>query len=273
MEKFLYVLKKGLAFLLEYWLIVFTLFLPFFLASGNTMDVGLFFRTLIGYGGIHGFAWYVWFFLLVLVLSPFLPYLFPKKIHWSIGLVIAYVPLTIVVVVWTLLDKTDAYDAFRGYLIHFISVLGGVAFWRYGIFDKARALLRKAKLDKWWFYLILSLAGLTVLAIVRKGLIAPFALFPILFLAVSVFDDRSIPKWLDFCLSWLGKLSMPIWFVHYMFFAGYVNQIVPLFDFVSNARVGVVIALLALIMCIPIALAYHFVFVGARRLIGFGHIR
>ena len=78
---------------------------------------------------------------------------------------------------------------------------------------------------------------------------------------------------LDFCLSWLGKLSMPIWFVHYMFFARYVNQIFPLFDFVSNARVGAVIALLALIMCIPIALAYHFVFVGARRLIGFCHIR
>ncbi len=66
---------------------------------------------------------------------------------------------------------------------------------------------------------------------------------------------------------------MPIWFVHYMFFAGYVNQIVPLFDFVSNARVGVAIVLLALVMCIPIALAYHFVFVGARRLIGFSHIR
>ena len=269
LTKFLYLLKKGLVFLLEYWFIVFTLFLPFFLASGNTMDVSLFFRTLIGYNGIHGFAWYVWFFLIVLVLSPFLPYLFPKKAHWSIGLLIAYVPLTMAVVVWTLLDKADAYDAYRGYSIHFISVLGGVAFYRYGIFDKARALLGRAKLDRWWLYLIVSLAGLAVMAVVRKGLVAPFALIPVLFLAVSLFEGRSVPKWLDFIPSWLGKLSMPLWFIHYAFFAGYVNQIVPLFDFASNARVGVVIVLLALAMCVPVALAYHFIFVGVRRLVAY----
>ena len=264
--KLLYLLKKGLVFLLEYWFIVFTLFLPFFLASGNTMDMSLFFKTLIGYGGIHGFAWYVWFFLIVLALSPFLSYLFPKKVHWSLGLVIAYVPLTIVVVIWTLLDKADAYDAIRGYLIHFISVLGGVAFWRYGVFEKARALLGRAKVDKWWVYLILSLIGLSVLGITRRGLAAPFVLIPVLFLTVSAFDGRSIPKWLDFCLSWLGRLSMPIWFIHYVFFAGYVNQFIPLFDFVSSVRIGIVIVLLALAMCIPVALAYHFIFAWVRRL-------
>ncbi len=266
LAKFRYPLKKGLVFLLEYWFIVFTLFLPFYLASGNTMDVSLFFRTLIGYGGIHGFAWYVWFFLIVLALSPFLPYLFPRKVHWSIGLVIAYVPLTIAVVAWTLLDKNDAYDAYRGYTMHLISVLGGVAFYHYGIFDKARALLGKIKLDQWWFYLIVALAGLVALGISRRGLIAPFALLPLLFLAVSLFEGRSVPKWLDFGLSWLGMLSMPLWFIHYMFFAGYVNQIIPLFDFVSSVRVGVVIVLLALLMCIPIALVYHFIFFGVRRL-------
>lgn len=271
LAKFLYLLKKWLVFLLEYWFIVFTLFLPFFLASGNTMDVSLFFRTLIGYGGIHGFAWYVWFFLIVLALSPFLPYLFPRKAHWSIGPVIAYVPLTIVVVIWTILDKNDAYDAYRGYTIHFISVLGGVAFYRYGVFDKVRALLGKIKLGQWWFYLIVSLAGLAVLGISRRGLVAPFALIPVLFLAVSLFEGRSVPKWLDFGLSWLGMLSMPLWFIHYMFFAGYVNQIIPFFDFVSSVRVGVVIVLLALLMCIPIALACHFIFFGMRRLITLGY--
>lgn len=230
------------------------------------MDVSLFFRTLIDYGGIHGFAWYVWFFLIVLALSPFLPYLFPRKAHWSIGLLIDYAPLTISVVAWTILDKNDAYDAYRGYTIHFISVLGGVAFYRYGIFDKARVLLGKANLDRRWFYLIVALAGLAVLSISRRGLAAPFALFPLLFLVVSLFEGRSVPKWLDFGLSWLGVLSMPLWFIHYRFFAGYVNQIILLFDFVSSVRVGVVIVLLALLMCIPIALVYHFIFFGVRRL-------
>ncbi len=262
LSKFLYLLKKGLVFLLEYWFIVFTLFLPFYLASGNAMDAGLFFRTLIGYGGIHGFAWYVWFFLIVLALISFLPFLFPKKAHWSIGLLIAYVPMTIVILVWTFLDKNDAYDAIRGYTIHFISVLGGVAFYRYGIFEKARSLLGKAKLDKWWFYLIITVLGLAVLGIFRKGIIAPYALIPLLFLVVAIFEGRNVPKWLDFGLSWLGKLSMALWFIHYAFFAGYVNQIIPLFDIVSAPRVGVVIVLFALVMCLPVALAYHFIFKG-----------
>lgn len=47
---------------------------------------------------------------------------------------------------------------------------------------------------------------------------------------------------------------MSPWFIHYAFSAGYVNQTVPLFGFVSNARVGAVIALLALAMCVPVAL-------------------
>ena len=180
----------------------------------------------------------MWFFLIVLALMPFLPNLFPKKAHWSVGLLIADVPLTLGVIVWTVLDKNDAYDAWRGYLIHFISVVGGVAFYRYGVFDKARLLLSKAKLDKWWIYLLVSLLGLALLGIFQKGIIAPYALLPLLFFFVSIFDEHKMPRWMDFLLSWLGKLSMPLWFIHYAFFAGYVNEIVPLFDFVSSARVG-----------------------------------
>ncbi len=58
---------------------------------------------------------------------------------------------------------------------------------------------------------------------------------------------------------------MPLRFIHYAFFSGYVNQIVPLFDFVSNARVGVAIVLLALVMRIPVALIYHFIFTSVRK--------
>lgn len=165
---------------------------------------------------------------------------------------------------WAVLVKGDAYDAYRGYLVHFISVMGGVVFYRYGIFEKVRSLLGKARMDKWWFYLLVSLLGLGLLAVFRRGVIAPYALLPLLFLFVSIFDEHKVPRWLDFGLSWLGKLSMPLWFIHYVFFAGYVNAIVPLFDIVSSARVGVAIVLLALVMCIPVALIHHFVFMGVR---------
>ena len=95
----------------------------------------------------------------------------------------------------------------------------------------------------------------------------PYALLPLLFLFASISDEHKAPRWLDFGLAWLGKLSMPLWFIHYAFFAGYVNAIVPLFDVVSSARVGVAIVLLALVMCIPVALVYHFIFLGAQRIL------
>ena len=63
---------------------------------------------------------------------------------------------------------------------------------------------------------------------------------------------------------------MLLWFIHYVFFVGYVNQVVPLFDFVSSVRVGAVVVLLALLTCIPLTVAYHLLFFGVRRLTALG---
>lgn len=263
-EKALYILKKAIVFLLEYWVIVFSLFLPFYLAAGKTMSVDLFLQTLIGYGGIHGFAWYVWFYLIILIAVPIIATVLPKKLPWWLGCILAYIPLTLVIVVLAIVDKNDQLDSIRGYLCHGISVLGGVVFWKYGVFGKAKALLCRAKLNHWWFYLLLSLIGLALLAIFRRGIIAPYALLPIIFLWTDIMDEHRPPRPILFALSWLGILSMPIWFIHYAFFAGYVNQFIPLFDFVSSLRIGIFISLFALLLCIPVALAYHFLFQDAK---------
>ena len=151
------------------------------------------------------------------------------------------------------------YDAQRGTRIPYIRH-GWSLFYQFGALE----ILGKAKIDRWWFYLLVALLGLGLLAVFGKGIIGPYALLPLLFLFASIFDEHKAPRWLDFGLAWLGKLSMPLWFIHYAFFAGYVNAIVPLFDIVSSARVGVAIVLLALVMCIPVALIYHFIFLGAR---------
>ena len=267
LQTLLYLLKKACIFLLEYWVIAFSLFLPFVLASSGSLSVAAFFRTLIGYGGIHGFAWYVWFYLIVLVTVPFLRLCFPKSMKWWLSLILAYVPLAIVVIVWTLLDKNDAFDSWRGDLCYFISVVGGVAFYRCDGVTKIRGLLSKIHLDHWAFYLVIAILGFIAQGLISKAITSPITVLPIVFFAAVVFDGKRGPKPVDFVITWLARLSMIIWFVHYLFFAPYVNQFVPLFDWVSYARIGIVISLLGLLMCIPVSLLYCYLFYGVRKAI------
>ena len=267
-QSILYLLRKAFVFLLEYWVIVFSLFLPFWMASKGSLSPLVFLGTLIGYGGMHGFAWYVWFYLIVLVTVPLLKLCLPKTLKWWLSLLLAYLPLAIVIIIWTVLDKTDALDAWRGYLCHFMSVAGGVAFYQSGAIVKVRSLLAKARLNHWAFYLVLSILGFIAYGLIRKGLAAPLCVLPIVFLAASLFDGKVTPKPMHFTIVWLARLSMAIWFVHYLFFADYVNQFLPLFDWVSSARIGIIVALLALLICVPISLLYYLLFFAMGKLIG-----
>ena len=264
-QKAAYILIKAIVFLLEYWVIVFSLFLPFYLTAGLPFDWQLLLRTLVGYNGLCAFAWYVWFFLIILLTIPFFSALFSKKMPWWLGLVLAYIPITLFVVISSLVDKNDQIEWLRGYLCHAISVLGGLVFYRFDLFAKGRELLSKAGLNHWWFYLVLSLLGLVTAGILRKGIVFPFALLPLLFLWTNLFDEHDLPKSVVFAFGWLGKLSMPIWFIHCLFFTQYVNQIIPIFDFVSVLRIGIAIALFALILSIPAALVYYWIFMGAKK--------
>ena len=261
-SKILYLAKKALLFLLEYWFIAFSLFFPFYLTSGGSVTFELIIRTLFGYGGLVGFAWYVWFYLLALILMPLLSLAFNRRFHWVLGLFVAYVPILITVVVLTVVDKNDAWDSIRGYLCYGASVLGGIAFARYSIFQKSRALIARVHLNHWWIFAILSLLLLAVYSILRRAIIAPFAVIPVLFLWISLFEDHKPNKVVMFCFSWLGRLSMPIWFIHYVFFASYVTSQIDLFSFVSTPRIGVFISLFALCMCVPVALVYFYIFKG-----------
>lgn len=226
---YLYSLKKAIAFLLEYWLILFTLFFPFYAASVNgNVDWILIAKSLVGYNGIISFAWYVWFFLGLLVILPLLRYCFPKNMKWWIALIIALIPLTAAVLIWTFMDKGDIYDSWRGALSYAISAVMGCALARTNGIEGVRGLLSKAKIDKAWFYLITSILALVLYGIIHKAIMSPYVALPIVVLFASL-SERNVPNWIMFIAKWLALLSMPIWFIHCAFFTGYINQYVPLF--------------------------------------------
>jgi len=215
-------------------------------------------------GVLIPFSWYVYFYLGVLLTLPVVRYLFPKG--RLLGVLLAYIPLTALAFVWGWLDKTDQFTLYRELVVYYVCVLGGFSFAKYGLFEAVRSGLNKVKLDHWWFYIPLSLLSMAAVSLVRNVLLFPFAILPILFACVCLFE-RPLPSWVLFPLSWLGKLSMPIWFIHYVFFADYINGFIPLYSVVMSPRIGIIILTFALVICIPIALIYYAFFAWIGRFV------
>jgi hypothetical protein len=211
----------------------------------------------VGGGVLNPFAWYVYFYLGILLLLPLLRYLFPKQA--LLGLAIGYLPLLIAAFVWGFLDKADTYTSYRELLVYVVCVLGGFVFAKYGLFETARKGLAKIKCDHWWFYLIFTVLGFALTSVVRNVLLFPFTSLPLIFLGVVLFE-KPLPRVPSFIFKWLGVLSMPLWFIHYIFFAPYVNRYLNLYNMVTSPRIALAIVLLGLLLCLPLALIYHFLF-------------
>ncbi len=93
---------------------------PFSSLVSWAVDWMLVLRSLIGCGGIGGFAWYVCFYLVILFLVPFIRLCFPRTMKWWVAILLTFVPLTIVFIAWTLLDKGDQFEYWRARLCHLI---------------------------------------------------------------------------------------------------------------------------------------------------------
>jgi peptidoglycan/LPS O-acetylase OafA/YrhL len=195
----------------------------------------------------------VYFYLGVLLTLPLVRYLFPKG--RVLGVLLAYLPLILAALVWGLLDKTDRFTQYRELIVYYACVLGGFAFAKYSWFETVRGWFKSAKIDHWWFYLPLAILSLIAVSLIRNVLLFPFAALLILFACVYLFE-RSVPKWIGFPLRWLGTLSMPIWFIHFVFFADYINDFIPLYSLVMSPRISIVILAFALVLCVPVALIY-----------------
>jgi len=258
-QTYLYAVKKAAIFLAEYWIILFSLFFPFYACSvAGAIDWILVLRSLIGWGGgLLPFAWYVYFYIGVLFTLPLVRYLFPKG--RVLGVLLAYLPLILAALVWGFLDKADRFTQYRELLVYYACVLGGFAFAKYSWFETVRGWFKRAKIDRWWFYLPLAMLSLIGVSLIRNVLLFPFASLLILFACVYLFE-RSVPKWIAFPLRWLGTLSMPIWFIHYVFFADYINRFISLYTWVNFPRLGPIILVFCLLISAGIALIYHALF-------------
>lgn len=263
--KVLSIIKKILVFLIGYWLILLTLFLPFYIASGswNTKD---FFLSLFGLSGINMYSWYVYFYIIVLITLPLLHLLLRK--HWSIPIIFIVLFVGLYFVLRAFQSKIPYYDSIVNCVFAYISVLIGYAFARDSYLTKLVNLVKQKR----WIIIVSSLVlTFGIFAIYCKwtyGIIMPFmSMFFVI--AISLLFTYNVPKWITKPFMILGECSMFIWFAHAIVLTPYINQIVNFEWFFYLPREAVCVVIFTLIILTPICYLYHFVHIKISSLLKF----
>ena len=245
-------LKKGISFLLLYWLILLSLFLPFYIATGS-WDTKEFFLSLIGVGHINIYSWYVYFYLIVLITLPLLRLILNK--HWSI------VPISIVVLIGVYLilmkfqNNIPIYDNLCTCLFCYISVLIGYAFAKECYLTKIVKLFKEKRVLVIISSLLLYIASFILYFFWTKGILMPFiTMFLIICLATCF--TYNVPTLIKKTLTLLGSVSTALWFIHAVVLTPYINRICNFEWFFYLPREAFVVVIFTIVILLPVAWIY-----------------
>lgn len=261
--------KKAGKFLLKYWLLIFTFFIPVQLLCGRTyFDPSKWYQELLGiYTSIVGFAWYVRFYLLTMLTLPLLKKLIGKNPFISIAA--CTLPFTLVCVLLRILSTHIVFHnagAIAEEYFRYISVvLLGYCFAKYALYDKIDSLLTKFRLNRPWLYI----AGVLLIFVLRvKILPAESTFIPTLDLfyvpvfifftvkLLNVFNLAPISR----CLETVGQNSMNLWFLQSIFFF----QTKALQWIVYLPKFSVLILLWNIALLLPLSWLYNMLYKKLR---------
>ncbi len=249
-------------FLASYWL-VYLLFLLYALITQDRMAPSLFLHVANMFGLFLGteyicpvFAWYVYFYICVLLLSPLLVGIF----HLRIGYICIFL-LTFICICFNLetgLLRIHFLRLIVSALVDFLpSVLLGMLVAKYALFEKMndiitiRSSLLRFVLSSGLFLLIFYLRYINVNYIAVypyffDSLLAAAFVFGLLKFLASI--PLSAP--LNKALAFIGIQSMNLWFIHSIYFVG---EKYPIY-LVYRLHNPVLIMLVSLIMILPFAM-------------------
>lgn len=219
-------LKRALRFLLSYWVIMALYYIIPLFTSDNYPDWKQFAMNLFGINcGLSCsyinvvFAWYVTFYLLILLLSPILLYLMSRFCNFIVDFIIAIVIYVVLLIVRSYfpLPFTDL-----NYNLPYLgSVLVGLLAAKYDLLLKWKRILNWSGVAGVVISLIIVVLLQVFLAVnlwvkINTGLqeINVFLLIG----AIVFLLNKYHSKWLYIFLSFMGAYSLNIWFLHGMFF-------------------------------------------------------
>ncbi len=218
--------KKGYSFLVCYWLVLFGIAIPVNLALGKTdITVRLIIENMFTYDHtLVSFAWYVRFYLAMLITLPIFYFMMTDKAYFIIP-VFLFLPAGANYLLSTISSANffvvkGVYFAME-YFLWITPALMGLCFAKYGLFEKlgkAFSYLKKGEI-------LACTALLLILMYFRAykedtvGIIFSFDSFyaPLfIFFACRITDK--MPKITHSFLKLMGKHSANIWFIHSLFF-------------------------------------------------------
>ena len=254
--------KRALKFLLNYWIIL-AAFLIYALIIGDDIPTGRdFIHNIYGVGtGPHeqyvnvSFAWYVVFYVSLLLMTPLLIRIFVRtNVWWDMVLLLCFA-LTPTLIGMSFLSKINAIplEVIFGTLV---SSIVGLLVAKWKIFDRMRSMIGNYAFIKGFFIatfvLILRQIGLLTIGQtdISDGLFAMLFCFGLLLMFEKI-NGTHIAE----ILSFLGIYSMNLWFLHGIFFTGTR----PLQVLLYYPRVSILILIWGLILLIPGAMLFAWI--------------
>lgn len=256
--------KKVVKFLLKYWLLLFTFFLPVQIVLGRTYFDPRWYREMPGtYTSIVGFAWYVRFYVPAMLTLPLLKKGIGKN-PW-IAIAFSVLPFQIIYLSMRLLSSHVTFNATAvitmEYFKYISVVLLGYCFAKFDLYTRLDAFLQKHCLNKNLFYIF----GILVVFAARIKLSSDvythipntelvYAPLFIFFAArlVNNFSCKPILKALEI----IGRHSMNLWFLQSVFFfeASRLQWIVYL------PKLSFFVIIWNIVVLLPISKFYNFIY-------------
>ncbi len=254
-------LKKLFGFLLAYWLILFGVAIPVNLILGKTdITFTLILKNMFAYDcSLVPFAWYVRFYIEILLTLPLFYKLMTKKPYITIPLF-----LIIPAIINHYMGNVPGINSFIIKLVFFSMeyflwipcVLIGLCFARYKLFDRMGNIFARLK----GFELPVCILLLLIIMYLRAykedtiGMIFSFDAFYVpLFVFVCCRIFSVMPRAVSSAFYILGNHSMNIWFLHSMFFF----RTAELMKYAYAPRISVLIIVWVILLCLPLSCALN----------------
>jgi hypothetical protein len=249
-----YSFKKIINFLKYYWFQLFLIFLPLSILIGDyTITIKGVILNLFALGSnLVTFAWYVYFYIFIILTLPFLIKLFRGNILFDFS-----VPFFITIFYFILFHfiQLPGQAVIDNCICWFPCVLIGYLFAKYKVFNYMKKLLRfKNSAFYLGIILVIMICRLIKPSLFGVNLDVIFA--PMVICSLIVILSNTKFKFIKKILKFLGKHSLNIWFLHSIFFSIYTREVFQRIAYLPGNPILVVVWVI--LLCIPFSIIINF---------------
>lgn len=214
------------------------------------------------------FCWYVPFYALLMLVLPIYSRILRGK--WYIDIVLTGVCYFLIRIADLIFSGVSSMNLLNSLSIYFPVLSIGFLLVKYDVLDKIkntiqkRCTLRGVQVTIGLFLVVLAFA-VNAIKVFVKGISTGAILVPILILGFSLVCRRK-KDWMQKIITFLGKYSMNIWFLHCAFFSVYTSLVLqPIAYFL---RIPVLVVAWILLICLVVAVPITKVQKKALKIIG-----